>query len=83
MCMEHWNGSDPSNGSGFLGLTQDLGSEGAGGVGGTESAARQSVMAWSVSVIWCWKFAKPFPVAESPAPAGNSRFPWAGVWNTG
>ena len=64
MYIEHWNtkassfpGSDPSNGSGLLGLTRDLGLEGAGGVGGvegTESAARRSVMAWSVSVNWLW-----------------------------
>jgi len=47
-------GSDPSNVSGLLGLMRDLGSAGAGGArggGGTESAARQSVMAWSVKEV--------------------------------
>jgi len=63
MYMEHWNmkassfpGSDPSNVSGLLGLTRDLGSMGAGGAGGggTESAARRSVMVQSVSANWVW-----------------------------
>jgi len=60
MYMEHWNmkvssfpRSDPSNMLGLLGLTQDLGSAEAGG-GGTESVARRSVMAQSVSANWVW-----------------------------
>ena len=64
MYIEHWNMKassfprlDLSNRLGFLGLTWDLGSEsagGAGGVGGTESVARWSVMARSMSVNWLW-----------------------------
>ena len=52
-------GSDLLNMLGLLGLTWDFGSMGARGAGGAggrgmESAARQSVMAWSVSINWVW-----------------------------